>query len=369
MSHAKFIQIHFLSNYSSVLLNRDDAGLAKRLLFGGAIRTRISSQCQKRHWRQNLSQPDTTVRSQYIFDTKIAEPLVKEGYDAQRVKTVVSIIAGEIAKLDEAKQKIKTKQITVLGKVEIDYLYSLAERFLEQKTTDTDIKTAIKSELPNLKSLVTQAGTSGAMFGRMVTSDMLARVDAAVHVAHAFTVHAQETETDYFTALDDLLTEGEMGSAHINHTDLNSGLFYGYVVIDVDLLIQNLGNTEESKTTAAQLSAELLQLITTISPGAKKGSTAPYTKANFVLIEAGNTQPCSLSNAFMKPVSTKNDVLQNTYTSIANYLKQTDGFYGNTNTRIVWGKDLDATTKSNFSAQDGGSIVNMQQWIQSQIKA
>ena len=51
MSLPRFIQIHTLHTYPAALLNRDDAGLAKRLPYGGAIRTRISSQCLKRHWR------------------------------------------------------------------------------------------------------------------------------------------------------------------------------------------------------------------------------------------------------------------------------------------------------------------------------
>ncbi|WP_419604464.1 type I-E CRISPR-associated protein Cas7/Cse4/CasC, partial [Thiolapillus sp.] len=46
-----FIQIHTLHNYPAALINRDDAGLAKRLPMGDAVRTRISSQCLKRHWR------------------------------------------------------------------------------------------------------------------------------------------------------------------------------------------------------------------------------------------------------------------------------------------------------------------------------
>ena len=44
----RFIQIHTLHNYPATLLNRDDAGLAKRLPYGNAVRTRISSQCLKR---------------------------------------------------------------------------------------------------------------------------------------------------------------------------------------------------------------------------------------------------------------------------------------------------------------------------------
>ena len=51
MSQPLFLQIHTLISYPGSLLNRDDVGFAKRLPFGGATRTRISSQCLKRHWR------------------------------------------------------------------------------------------------------------------------------------------------------------------------------------------------------------------------------------------------------------------------------------------------------------------------------
>ena len=51
MTTARFIQIHWLASYPGTLLNRDDAGLGKRLPFGGTTRGRVSSQSLKRHWR------------------------------------------------------------------------------------------------------------------------------------------------------------------------------------------------------------------------------------------------------------------------------------------------------------------------------
>ena len=51
MTTPRFLQIHTLHSYPAALLNRDDSGLAKRMPFGGSVRTRISSQCLKRHWR------------------------------------------------------------------------------------------------------------------------------------------------------------------------------------------------------------------------------------------------------------------------------------------------------------------------------
>ncbi len=75
MSLPRFIQIHTLHTYPAALLNRDDAGLAKRLPYGSAVRTRISSQCLKRHWRvandafalDKLGQPMAT-RTRYVAE-------------------------------------------------------------------------------------------------------------------------------------------------------------------------------------------------------------------------------------------------------------------------------------------------------------
>ena len=85
---SRFLQIHTLTHYPASLLNRDDAGFAKRMPFGGAIRTRISSQCLKRHWRtydgadslRTIDAPDS-IRSRVSFDRFVVAPLVEQGVD------------------------------------------------------------------------------------------------------------------------------------------------------------------------------------------------------------------------------------------------------------------------------------------------
>ena len=143
----------------------------------------------------------------------------------------------------------------------------------------------------------------------MVTSDPAANIDAAVHVAHAFTVHAEESESDYFSVVDDLQSNDEdPGAAHIGDMELTAGLFYGYVVVDVPTLVSNLtGSPAEDwrnadRELAATVVKHLVHLIATVSPGAKLGSTAPYAYADLMLIEAGSRQPRSLANAFRGPV-------------------------------------------------------------------
>jgi CRISPR system Cascade subunit CasC len=187
----------------------------------------------------------------------------------------------------------------------------------------------------NLTALVMGAGLSGALFGRMVTSDKLAQTDAAVHVAHAFTVHAEEVESDYFSAIDDLIREaGEKGSGHIGNVELTSGLYYGYVVIDVPLLVSNLTGRlrkewlQADRDLAAKVIAHLVRLVGTVTPGAKLGSTAPYTYASTLLVEVGSAQPRTLANAFQTPVSLRGNLMQGTLQALTKHMNGLDTSYG-----------------------------------------
>ena len=180
------------------------------------------------------------------------------------------------------------------------------------------------------------AGLEGALFGRFVTSDILARSDAAVHVAHAFTVHGLDTEVDYFTVVDDLNLDEETGAAHAGDMELGAGLFYGYVAVDIPLLVSNLTGCDakdwkqqDSADTRTVL-AGLIEAIATVSPGAKLGSTAPYAYSDFVLLEAGSKQPRGLSNAYLQALPTHGDIMQTSVHALGNYLNEVDGMYGKT---------------------------------------
>ena len=71
---------------------------------------------------------------------------------------------------------------------------------------------------------------------------------------------------------------------HINVSYLDSSLFYGYSVINVPDLVRNTTGqndwTAADRTIAATVSGALLKMIATVSPGAKKGSTAPFSRGS-----------------------------------------------------------------------------------------
>ncbi len=323
MSLPRFIQIHTLHNYPAALLNRDDAGLAKRLPMGDKIRTRISSQCLKRHWRvaddnfalSSLGVP-MSVRSretlglirQNLIDAGISIVLAQAAVEALRNGGLLD----KAGKDQQGEDALSTGQAVLLGRAEIEYLtvncVNFAREHGDEKILKAAVATWLKEGKANFASMRQECGLESALFGRMVTSDVLANRDASVYVAHAFTVHEAQVENDYFTVVDDLLRDaGELGSAGIFDTELASGLYYGYVVVDVPQLVANLEGIgikdcfkadPSKRELAARVVHHLLHLIATVSPGAKRGSTAPFEWAKFMLVEAGDWQPRSLAGAF-----------------------------------------------------------------------
>lgn len=314
----RFVQIHSLASYPAALLNRDDAGLAKRMPYGGASRIRISSQCLKRHWRLvdddwSLKQIGVPmgVRSREIVEREIKSKL--KGSEAVVDAACAALVRHLYGKNSAA---IKDRQALLLGRPEIEYLVRLAQEAAAEatdaKTADSAIDARFgkgngKKNLATMKEVAGNlaAGLESALFGRMITSDPEANTDAAIHVAHSFTVHKEESESDYFTVVDDLrVRDEEAGSAGIFDTELTSGLFYGYVVVDVRLLVENLSGDSEL---GAKVVEHLIHLVATVSPGAKKGSTAPYAYADLVFVETGQRQPRSLAGAFRRPIVLKRD--------------------------------------------------------------
>ena len=337
MPDARFLQIHSLHGYSAVLLNRDDSGLAKRITYGDAVRTRISSQCLKRHWRvadsehalQRIDGATASVRSRETVTRRVIEPLEAAGHHADAIKAISA--AFQTAVYGDKGDSRSNRQPLLLGEPEVACLAGEALKIAQYHGNDPDAaKDAAakwaKESKANMKALrnacAMPGGIAAALFGRMVTSDVEANVDAAVHVAHAFTVHSEESESDYFTVVDDLQRmDDDAGADHIGETELTSGLFYGYVVVDRDTLLANLGGDTEM---AGAVAEQLAHLIATVSPGAKLGPTAPYGYASWMLVEAGDRQPRSLAEAFRKPCEPRRADAED---RVREYLAKIDAVY------------------------------------------
>ncbi len=358
MTTPRFLQIHTLHSYPAALLNRDDSGLAKRMPFGDATRTRISSQCLKRHWRvaedeyaiHSIAGAESALRSRNIVERMVMAPLREAGAYGEDVLTAVES-AFNVGVYGSSGATERGRQPLLLGLPEVEHLAQRAAAICAEHPNDAkaagDAATALfnarRGEGNNFRALLDNArlpaGLEGALFGRMVTSDPGANIEAAVHVAHAFTVHREESESDYFSVVDDLQRDDEdAGAAHIGDMELTAGLFYGYVVVDVPGLVSNLEGCNgkdwlgADRSLAASVVEHLVHLIATVSPGAKLGSTAPYGYADLMLIEAGTRQPRSLANAFRSPAKAQ---VEDAVKRLSEHLSKLDNAYGNGEARRV----------------------------------
>jgi CRISPR system Cascade subunit CasC len=382
MTDIRFIQVHWLASYPSALLNRDDAGIAKRLPFGGVVRGRISSQCLKRHWRFAGADSHESAKLHPRALQNLGLPMgerTKEVVERRIMPGAAKQVAAEPARIEAVEQALikrlygpkagdkKSRQALFFGEPEIAYLASQCAAALRAESTEAAIKfieTFAKNERDNLKQMKLDAGLETALFGRMVTSDPAANRDAAVHVAHALSVHALERELDFMSVVDDLKdkTKGDdAGAAGVFDMELASGLYYGYVVVELPLLIDNLGGDREI---AARIVENLIHLIATVSPGAKKGSTAPYAYAEFLLLEAGANQPRTLANAFRAAVPLVGDVLSTALGSLRTHLEQLDAAYGAQGNRrqVVVGTEK-------LPSVEAAPLAEVARWAREQVAA
>jgi len=386
----RFIQIHTLHNYPAALLNRDDAGLAKRLPYGDAIRTRISSQCLKRHWRvaedshslASLGVP-MAIRSREL-PRQMRDMMIERGMTEASAQAAIEGLrnAGlldKAGKNPQGEDALSTGQAVLLGKAERDYLIGKCVALGQEHTDAKAVKEAVvawlneKGEKKNIETMKLGSGLESALFGRMVTSDVLTSRDAAVYVAHAFTVHEAQVENDYFTVVDDLLREaGELGSAGIFDTELASGLYYGYVVVDIPQLVANLEGVKigdcfkvgvDKRELAAKVVHHLLHLIATVSPGAKRGSTAPFEWAKLMLVETGEWQPRSLAGAFQNALRTDGDkIRERAVEQLADELQRLDAAYGAPSERRFLSVD-----DCHLPSAERLALASLTQWVRDRI--
>jgi CRISPR system Cascade subunit CasC len=308
MTVSRFLDIHLLQTIPFANLNRDDLGAPKTVVYGGATRTRVSSQCWKRQVRLEVETAlgDPAVRTRRIM-TAVAERLVAQGWPAD-----LAAFAGRQVLLSAGKSGIKVEKdrdkndissvLLYLPETGLDELAALAvghhaalEAEAKKKTKDQ------KAVLPTaavVEVLSSRTGTIN-LFGRMLAELPGAEVDGAVQVAHAFTTHTTEPEIDFFTAVDDIRSGDDHGSGHMNAGEFSAGVFYRYACLDLTGLVANLGG---DTATARELTAQFCAAFLSALPTGKRTATAPNTLPDLACVAVRSDRPVSLAGAFEAPV-------------------------------------------------------------------
>ncbi|CAB1368081.1 type I-E CRISPR-associated protein Cas7/Cse4/CasC [Denitratisoma oestradiolicum] len=314
----QFVQLHLLVSYPPANPNRDDAGKPKTAMMGGVNRMRISSQSLKRAWRTS-SVFDTALAGHLGIRTKrlgeeVRNKLLAAGMVESKANELAAQVAGEFGKLK--KDSVEIEQLCHVTPEEQAAVDALATKLAAGETVDEKVFSAL------VKARHKSADV--ALFGRMLAAKPDANTEAAAQVANAITVHAVMLEDDFFTAVDDLNTKDDTGAGHMGETPFAAGLFYLYLCIDTNLLLENL---QGDKALAATALDSLLEAAATISPSGMQNRFGNRVRASYIRAERGSQQPRSLSVAFLKPVAGK-DMLDTAIKCLEGTAQNMDAAYG-----------------------------------------
>lgn len=333
-----FVQFHVLTIYGPSNPNRDDMGRPKQAVIGGEVRLRHSSQSVKRALRESTYFAQDLKDHMGVRTKRLHGGLVKhllgKGVEEKKALKAAETVAAVFGKLEAADKGSKEQIAATLAFISPEE-WVLAEELAE--------KAAAGEALPKdkeLKKLVLRRADGAvdvAMFGRMLASDADFNRDAAVQVAHAFTTHRSVAQEDWFSAVDDLNKDDERGAGHIGESAFGAGVFYQYVCVNVDLLIENLAGDKEL---AAKAMEALAKGLSEATPRGKQNSYAHHPRANYMLAEQGEQAPRDLSGAFFEAVKGEH-LLESSIRKLEETRKAIDGAYGqcwNTDVKLHVGK-------------------------------
>ena len=415
---SKILAVSTLTPYINASVNRDQTGEAKKCVIGNVVRGRISSQCLKYHWRNSEAfvQLDNSAgskhyRTRQAFNVLVAEELQKENlpnahkipeYTALAIDVITSggkateetpntndettATAEEVSVATTKKNAKAAKKSTAKKDAAIDLSstqlisISMAEIEAIKDAIRTALETGNVSAIQklDLKALSYELPSSIALAGKFNTSKALSTVDGSLNVAHSFSIHQHVSDSDPYTATDDLATK-DSGAAYLDSTNITSNLFHGFLTIDLDQYCQNrfgqnLATVYQDASKKALVINEIsafLEIVFQVVPQGKHSSTAPETKASFGFLEL-SSNPQSTDQAFWIPVKNDDSIWSNAYNRLIDFFSDTDAIYNTKQgvSRGYFGLYMNQDQKQAFEQDLGCSKVSMSSlktWLESAI--
>ena len=347
------IEIHMLKNYAPTNLNRDDTGAPKTCVFGGVQRGRISSQCLKRSWRKSsvlveeIGAENIGIRTRKLPQI-ISSRLMNDGVSKELAEAMEKKLSGIGTKKGEENKKDprRTAQIIIYSPEDIDAVVDEAKKQLHNCKSAKEVeKLSAKDIQAVLQKSVNRAVTLDiALFGRMVTSEAFADVEASVQVAHAISTNKVLMEADYYTAVDDLIDglqddSDDSGSGMIGDIDYNSSCYYIYASIDTDKLRENLKYSENKEELVHKAVPALLKAMTFSNPSGKQNSFAGHSLPSAILVECKEKHvSVSYANAFEKPVTVTKEggYIYNSIRKLKDEVQNVHDLYGVPVVKRLW---------------------------------
>jgi CRISPR system Cascade subunit CasC len=306
----------------------------------------------------------------------LLEPLVAVGKSGKEAEEVVnSFVIEHMSKLDDKGEK--TAALIYLSAADVQEMTTvLLENWKEilstlQPAAGKSIKKSpVLAQLSKDLIKRTKNGTSApdiALFGRMLAFQPELNLEAACQVAHAISTHRVIMEMDYFTAVDDLNSEGETGAGMIGFVGFNSACFYRYARLDWPQLLKNLrGEVGLTRRTAEAFVRATIAAI----PKGKQNSTAAHNPPSFILaVVREDGMGWSLVNAFENPIRAKSGtgLVAPSVAALDTYWGRLTDVYGTRSIRAVLALSLDPDLPLNRLA--GQRVENLDALIEGVLAA
>jgi CRISPR system Cascade subunit CasC len=336
------IEVHILQTTAPGNLNRDDTGSPKSVIYGGAMRARVSSQAWKRPTRQvfrELLDPSQlgvrTKRVVVLLSKRIlaADPNMESEQAVNLAEIVLTDGAGiKLAKPrkkksaddDQSEEKLQeSTYLLFMGNRQYDELASIAIEASAQE----DAKATIKNSKKRIKQIIADdRSVDVALFGRMIADDTDLNVDASAQVAHAISVQEINPESDYFTAVDDAKQEsedeGDSGAAMIGDVEFNAATFYRYANVDANRLNDTLGDAAATSKAVGTF----VKAFVSSMPQGKINTFAHGTLPELVVVNVRDSQAVNLVGAFERPVEP--DYVEHATEALVRREQELDAAYG-----------------------------------------
>lgn len=331
----KLIELHILQSFPVSCLNRDDVGAPKTAIFGGAMRARISSQCLKRAVREMAKAEYPNGRFAGIRTKLIAAEIQKAIEDRHQVPgpralEMACAVAGVLNKKEGKPLPTDDPELETLFFASPNQITALAELAFKEFGATGEIKADKKKLVKACRDVGVHDAADIALFGRMVAADSSLTLEGAAMFSHALSTHRADNDIDFFSAIDEMKDKAEdAGAGMIGTIEFTSAVYYRYVGLNLGLLEDDshlgaLSTENRQAVVDAFLRAAILAV-----PGARKNSMNANTLPGYVLgLVKDQGQPLQLINAFEKPVSGKNGLMETSIAALKEHHEQLKKTWG-----------------------------------------
>lgn len=323
---------------NAVELEIKENGQTEYLVFIGQAEINAIAQLCIERW-DTLMKTDSVYEEARGIQAEIEQAEAKANEEKQATKDKIKELKSRLKKVpDPEKTEIQNEIQTAeeAAKREEAAAKARARELKEtRKAAQEKAKKAIPKDLKDAVLKLLDGGKAAdlALFGRMLANLPEKNVDAASQVAHAISTHKSGVEFDFYTAVDDLLPQGETGAGMMGTIEFNSACFYRYANLDLNQLKTNLqdGALEQATTEA------FIRAFVEAVPAGKQHSTAAQQKPAFVLAVVRQAGLWSLANAFAKPVPTnRGDLVEESINRLDKHWGELVEMYGKKEVNGQW---------------------------------